>query len=288
MAVLIKLFKMTKKNFIQSIFKKIRQRLLRENINVSRAVSDEKLRYFFRLINPIGTDKPLVRLGDMADGGYLVPSDWDGIKACFSPGVSLEASFELNLAKYGIKSYLADYSVDSSPIQNNLFDFEKKYLGAQNDDIYMTLESWVESKEPKGGDFILQMDIEGAEYEVIYQTPVDLLKKFRIIIIEFHSLDMIFSNGGYELVSLTFKKILDHFEIVHIHPNNYWEPISNGRFDVPPVMEFTFLRKDRVNTRNPVNAFPHSLDVKNFPRKPDVALPKCWRNKQLVIDKLPT
>lgn len=279
---------MKTKEFMQNMIKSIRQLFLGRGINISRSVSDEKLKYFFELINPIGTDKPLVRLGDNADGGYLVPFDWDGINACFSPGVSLEASFELNLAEYGIKSYLADYSVDSSPIQNILFDFEKKYLGAHNDNIYMTLESWVANKEPKGGDFILQMDIEGAEYEVIYQTPIDLLKKFRIIIIEFHSLGMIFSNGGYNLVSLTFKKLLDHFEIVHMHPNNCVEPISNGRFDVPPVMEFTFLRKDRVHSRHPINDFPHSLDVQNFPEKPDVALPKCWRNKELVIDKLPT
>lgn len=279
---------MMTKNLIQSTLKHIRQLFLGSGINVTRAVSDEKLRLFFGLINPIGSDKPLVRLGDEADGGYLVPMDLDGVTACFSPGVSLEASFELNLTEYGIKSYLADYSVDSSPFHNNLFDFEKKYLGAQNDDVYMTLESWVSNKEPKGGDFILQMDIEGAEYEVIYQTPIDLLRKFRIIIIEFHSLGMIFSNGGCELVSLTFKKLLEHFEIVHMHPNNCVEPISNGRYDVPPVMEFTFLRKDRVHSRNPINEFPHSLDVKNFPSKPDVVLPKCWRNKELVIDKLPT
>jgi hypothetical protein len=128
------------------------------------------------------------------------------------------------------------------------------------------------------------MDIEGAEYEVIYHTPVELLKKFRIIVIEFHSLGMLFSYGGYEIVSLTFKKLLEHFEIVHIHPNNCVEPISNGRFDVPPVMEFTFLRKDRTLVKKTIQTFPHALDVKNFPSKPDVVLPECWRGKDSIVD----
>jgi hypothetical protein len=141
---------MMAKDYKNKISLYIRQVLLRHGINITRAVSNEKLSCFFGLINPIISDKKLVRLGDEADGGYLVPFDLDGIEACFSPGVSLEASFELNLAKYGIKSYLADYSVDASPIENKLFDFEKKYLGAQNNNIYMTLQAWINKKEPKG------------------------------------------------------------------------------------------------------------------------------------------
>ena len=38
-------------------------------------------------IRPDTTDKPLIRLGSEADGGYLVPDDLEGIVACFSPDV---------------------------------------------------------------------------------------------------------------------------------------------------------------------------------------------------------
>jgi hypothetical protein len=265
---------------IHIIRQKIKYHLLKFGILVLPASSSEKLNNFFSLINPVETDKKLVRLGDAADGGYLVPNDLDGICACFSPGVSHEASFELALAQLGIKSYLADYSVESSPVEHHLLDFEKRYLGAKNDDIYMTLESWIQKKESLHSDsYILQMDIEGAEYEVLYQTPVDVLRKFRIMIIEFHSLGMIFSPGGYELVNLTFNKILEDFDIVHIHPNNVCEPLIKGEFSVPPVMEFSFLRKDRVLSRQPNKNFPHRLDVKNFLTRRDVVLPSCWQGK---------
>lgn len=229
------------------------------------------------MINPVETNKPLIRLGDDADGGYLIPNDLEGIRACFSPGVSCEASFELDLASRQIKSYLADYSVSSAPFQNDLIDFEKKYLGTEITEMFMTLESWMQRKEPNGSDFILQMDIEGAEFPVIYQTPTEVLSKFRILVIEFHGLDNIYSQGGYDLIYLTFQKILMNFEIVHIHPNNVCRPVVMGSYSIPPVMEFSFLRKDRISSKSKIVNFPHQLDVKNFNAREDVILPACWR-----------
>ena len=43
------------------------------------------------------------------------------------------------------------------------------------------------------------MDIEGSEYPVILDTPSDTLNKFRIMIIEFHDLDLIFNSQFFEI-----------------------------------------------------------------------------------------
>jgi len=126
----------------------LREILLKKNIYLGRCPTESDLRQFFSMINPVSTDKKLIRIGDHADGGYLIPDDLEGIETCFSPGVSLEASFEFELASRKIKSFLADYSVDSPPVSHELFDFEKKYLGVENNEIYMTLESWMNSKAP--------------------------------------------------------------------------------------------------------------------------------------------
>jgi len=261
----------------------LKEILLIKNIYVGRCPSETALRHFFSMINPVSTDKKLIRIGDHADGGYLIPDDLEGVDSCFSPGVSSEASFEFELASRKIKSFLADYSVDAPPVSHKLFDFEKKYLGAENNESYMTLQSWMKSKAPNCSESILQMDIEGAEYSVIYQTPIEILKKFRIMVIEFHNLNNIFSPGGYDLIYLTFQKILSEYEIVHIHPNNMWSPISNGMYEVPPLIEFTFLRKNRIKLMTPCRTFPNRLDVKNVVSKPDFALPVCWRGN---IDKI--
>ena len=136
-----------------------------------------------------------------------MPDDLEGIEVCFSPGVSKVATFETELANRGIRSFLADYSVDAPPELNPLFKFEKKFLGMENNSIYMTLESWVESNG--GGhrsDMILQMDIEGGEYDVIVDTSNDLLKQFRILVVEFHDLHLLLDKCGYQFLDTCFRK----------------------------------------------------------------------------------
>jgi hypothetical protein len=126
-----------------SFKEKIKYSLLKYKWRISRATNYEDLDQFFISINPISTDHGLIRLGGETDGGYLVPNDLEGIKVCFSPGVSETANFEFDLANKGIHCFLADYSVESPPIKNDLFHFEKKYLGLAENLVYTTLESWV-------------------------------------------------------------------------------------------------------------------------------------------------
>src|ERR1035437_4145413 len=146
----------------------LKESLLKLGLNVSFLTSSELIDEFLRKCYPVTTNIELIRIGENTDGGYLVPNDLDGIEACFSPGVAETASFEIEMARRGIKSYLADYSVAAPPVQNDLFYFEKKYLGNKNSDIFMTLDNWVNRKnESKENDFVLQMDIEGWEWDVL-------------------------------------------------------------------------------------------------------------------------
>jgi hypothetical protein len=231
---------------------------------------------------PKKTNLPLIRIGSHGDGGYLIPDDLLGIVACFSPGVSKTSDFELDLAKKGIPCYLADYSVSKPGIDNPLFHFKKKFLGAFNDLIYMTLDKWVlESKVP-AGDLLLQMDIEGFEFDVLHQISPELLRRFRIIVIEFHNLDDMVFRGGYHLMLLTIQKLLTDFEVVHIHPNNSEPAFKYGPFEIPPLQEMTFLRKDRASSSSLQNTFPHPLDVACDDSMPDYPLPKCWFSPEMI------
>ncbi len=247
-----------------------------KNIYFGKKTSINQLNDFFKNIRPVTTEHELIRLGEKSDGGYLIPNDLEGITACFSPGVSAEAHLEEELARRGIRSFMADYSVDKSPIQNSLFDFEKKYIGLKPSETHMTLEDWVNRKVGGDVDLILQMDIEGEEYDVIFDTANETLKKFRIIVIEFHKLDILLDKYGYQIINTAFNKLLKNFSIVHIHPNNNVAPIKYRGYEFPPFMEFTFLRKDRIHDWSYTKSFPHPLDIVNVPSKPDFALPKCW------------
>jgi hypothetical protein len=250
--------------------------LLKKNKKICRTTNGFLIKSFISSLKPVTTNHNLIRVGGDMDGGYLIPDDLHNINTCFSPGVSKVANFELELASRGIKCFLADYSVETPPVQNELFDFEKKYLGITEDPIYITLENWVERKAPNQSDLILQMDIEGAEYGVIYDTSRETLRKFRILVIEFHELDAIIVKVGFDLINLTFSKLLKDFEIVHIHPNNTAKPKKYIGLEIPPTMEFTFLRKDRIFSRQPTQTFPHKLDRPSDPHNENYPLPRCW------------
>jgi hypothetical protein len=256
--------------------KSLKSLLLKYQLRLCRATDFDPLARFFDVVKPILTNHRLIRLGGQMDGGYLIPDDLVGIEACFSPGVSSRSDFEHDLANRGIKCFLADYSVDAPTVQNELFNFEKRYLGPIADSTHMTLESWVRRLAPNQHDLILQMDIEGGEYGVIFDTSRETLRKFRILAIEFHELESLLDKFGFELIDLTFKKLLTDFDVVHIHPNNYTTPVVYGKYEIPPAMEFTFLRKDRISTRLPALTFPHELDRRNVPQNEDYPLPKCW------------
>jgi len=235
-----------------------------------------EIRALMRRLRPLDCGFDLIRIGAKGDGGYLVPNDLEGIEYCFSPGVNLIADFENQLADRQIHSFLADFSVDRPPIERPEFTFDKKYLGSSDEDRFITLSSWINMRL-KGyrKDLLLQMDIEGSEYAVILSTPDEILDQFRIIIVEFHSLEKMFDPFVFSLISSTFAKLLNLFHVAHIHPNNFSGKFVRGDLVIPRNMEFTFINKKRVKSTKPQLEFPHPLDVDNVPKK-TLVLPNCW------------
>ena len=254
----------------------IKSALLRCGIFSAHRTQPQDLLKLITCLRPQYCEKELRRIGAAGDGGYLIPDDLEGIEYCFSPGVSTVATFEEQLADLGIKSFLADYSVDGPPVSRTEFCFDKKYLGASEREPYITLTAWKDKYlKDYTRDLLLEMDIEGAEYEVIFNMPDALLKQFRIMVVEFHYLDRLFEPAAFSLFASCFYKILEHFYVVHIHPNNVGGSCKADGIEIPKFMEFTFYNKQRVNSAIPVTSFPHKLDADNTSAQP-MPLPKCW------------
>lgn len=237
------------------------------------------LRSLIHKLSPMTTGHELIRLGPKGDGGYLVPNDLKGIEACFSPGVCQVSDFEKDCADLGMQVFMADRSVDKPATTHELFHFVKKYVGVTTNDDFMTVDNWVSESLPNSqSDLLLQIDIEGYEYEAFLAMSDKLMKRYRIIVAEFHDLDQLWNRPFFQLASRAFEKILQTHTCAHIHPNNIISPLNKGGLSIPPVLEFTFVRKDRIAHANPVVTFPHSLDADNA----DVAhfaLPECWYKK---------
>ncbi len=257
-----------------------RQLLLGAGYTYDRVSSTDDILSTIELLKPRDVGHELIRIGGEGDGGYLVPDDLQGIAACFSPGVSTTADFEEMLAtSYGIRSYLADFSVDAPPLASELMEFDKKYLGVVNDEVYLRLEDWVDSKVGPEGDLLLQMDIEGAEYPVLIDATPELLRRFRIIVIEFHALQQMFGRRSLNLLKGIFHKLANDFTVAHAHPNNHRQIYHHAGIEIPANLEITLLRNDRVRSGNRVLTFPHPLDHPNVPGKEDVVLPVTWRQE---------
>jgi hypothetical protein len=227
-------------------------------------------------LRPVIPQHPLIKVGPLGDGGYLMPDDWQGIVACFSPGVSTESGFEQQCAARGLDVFLADASVAAPAVNHPRFSFRPKYIGAYTAGEFISMDDWVgESPHSNAGDLLLQMDIEGYEYEALLAMSMRVQRRFRIIVVEFHNLHCLFSLPYFAIASRVFDKLLATHSCVHIHPNNVRAPITVRGLTIPPLMEFTFHRNDRITTRRYATRFPHPLDAPNI-AGPSYPLPPCW------------
>ena len=119
------------------------------------------------------------------------------------------------------------------------------------------------------------MDIEGYEYEALLAMSMSLQSPFRITVVELHDLHYLFDSAFFRFASRAIEKLLVTHACVHIHPKNLRRPITIGRFAIPPMLEMTFLRRDRLGVAVPATVFPHPLDRDTTSRSP-VILPSCF------------
>ena len=252
--------------------------LNRRGQTITYITSQKRLKDVISRFYPYSVGLDLVRLGGDADGGYLVPDDLAGLTACFSPGVSDVADFELALAEnYGVVCHLADASVEGPPVHHKNIYFEKKFLGPLTEGETIRLTDWVNEKAGNNdNDLLLQMDIEGAEYGVLIDTPLELLSRFRIIVVELHAVHELFSEPKVKLLEDILGKLTRFHTVVHSHPNNCCGTMTQSGVTIPRVLELTLLRNDRFTSAKPAHAFPHMLDRPNVNHNPDLVLPDDW------------
>lgn len=246
-----------------------------QGYKITRTPDREMIGSALRLLKPVKTEHQLIRIGGNGDGGYLVPDDLAGITACFSPDVSDVAEFEREIIERGIRSFQIDASVKESPLNHPLNVFERKFLGIQNEAEYIALDDWVDEKVgDDDGDLILQMDIEGAEWSTLTNASHHVLKRFRVIVLELHGLENIaISRFAYDLYYPVLERLARFFDVIHLHANNYSDAVSCRYFDIPPLLEVTYLKKDRSAKRTNDVSLPHLLDRKNVPGRPLVTVP---------------
>ena len=177
--------------------------------------------------------------------------------------------------KYNIKSFGSDLSVDNPPEKLKGYNFLKN-INSINDENNITFEKWVNNQNILNDNLIGQIDIEGAEYNLILNTPDDILKRFRILIFEFHNIQKIQNKIIYDFYVSALKKILVNFNVCLIHINNAETQTKIRTIQVPHLLEITFFRKDYYNSNLKKISIPNLLDSKNVPEKDNVNFDKNW------------
>jgi hypothetical protein len=242
--------------------------------------ADDDIRSAISLLVPLGCSAELIRLGGNGDGAYLLPDLLEGVEACFSPGVSTQTAFETELAeRYDIPSYLCDASVQASQLKliPELHTFTPQWLGSFTGGNTTTLDAWVAgSAHAEAASLLLQMDIEGAEYNALLACSDAVLSRFRLAVIELHYLPALASARFLQMKFLpVLRKLLLHFDVVHAHANNCCGTVDLAGRDVPQVIELTLLRK--ADNPEPHHwQTPHPLDVVNVPANPPLLLGPPW------------
>lgn len=261
------------KSIIKSLLQKNNYYLFNNRNNFhSKFIND-----FFKLLFIYDSGHELKRIGggggmSVNDGGYLIPDILNEIQFNISPGVGLSTSFEDDLLQHGIKSFLIDGTVD----YNGKHFFLKKNLSSYNDLKNITLDSFIANNSiiNKSSNLMLQMDIEGAEIENLLSVSEETLKKFKVLVIEFHNFEGLHNISFLKLYHSVFIKILKYFTIIHIHPNNFGKVVYLNNMKVPDIMEFTFIRNDLMRYRKNIKySLPHSEDKKNSEKDEDLTLP---------------
>lgn len=230
----------------------------------------------FQQLHPVTTNLELVRLGGSLDGSYLVPLidlKYDGV---ISPGVGQTFEFERAIADSSCKVVLIDGTVDKPQDLPPDFIFLQKMLGSseKTQDSQISIEEVINRYFPTSQSLVLQMDIEGGEYEVLTSIDESDLTPFALVLVEFHHLHKLNESPAWNSsIKRATQIFMRDFLLVHTHPNN-----AGGFFlwrfrKLPKVVETTWIRKSLVaDIREPAK-LPHPLDSRNDTLMEDLVFP---------------
>lgn len=233
----------------------------------------------FRPFGVVGLNKK--RYGRHEDGGYVIIDDPLGATHILGYGVDKDVSFENELTEaWGLKAHIFDHTISEVPNTNDSVTYVKEGIGSKDEDPLFTLETHVKRYVPDGSNFVLKMDVEGAEWDVLRTADLSRVSQ---LIIEFHELQEDHSD--------VIKKIHEMFYLVHIHGNNChnqpWMYIDRVHV-MPRYLECTYVRKDLVNVVPSTQKFPGPLDHKCRKDVPELELnfwEPCDRPVSFVLEE---
>jgi hypothetical protein len=197
----------------------------------------------------------LVRIGKDNDGGYLINGkDISKSSSLLSFGIGEDVSFEQNFIDRNSSCSLVAYDSTVHEDHNSFFSGTKKLI-RKNVGSHNIREIISEKK-----DIFLKCDIDGSEYEILYDIAC-FSDRFTGVAIEFHD---VLKYANFNEISNFIAKF--ELRLVHVHINNYaYMVVRDTNTFIPDVIELAFS-SSKENTELKRNAYlPHALDMPNNP-----------------------
>ena len=239
--------------------------------------ADHRLREALTLLRPWQVPgSPQVRVGGDRDGGYVMLADEIATaSAAISIGIGPDVSWDADIAGRGLPVAMFDPTVRKPPVKVPGAAFHRIGVGGSStpDGSYRPLRDLVRlSGFVDGGDLLLKMDVEGAEWSVLSALAPDELSGYRQIVTELHELSRLADPGAAGPV-LTALRTLSHTHLpFHVHANNYSRLVRFDRYWFPDTIEVSFLRRDLARAAHPATQVTSPCDVACDPRVEEIHL----------------
>jgi hypothetical protein len=194
-------------------------------------------------MNPIPTKEPLIRVGPQGDGGYYLPPDYNLLPGFVSPGVGDLVGFDRHLLNLGMKGVLCDGTIDPKSIETHPnMVFVNKNIGFKKGQV--TLEEIVNSEFDSEEDLILQMDIEGDEFLILSCTEPEVMRRFKIVSLELHSLFRMLDQWQLENLFIPMYELLSaNYHVISCNTNFVGKHFYFQGRRQPNIIEVTLVRK---------------------------------------------
>jgi hypothetical protein len=208
-------------------------------------------------------------VGGLEDGSYVIPEHTRS-RVLMSPGVGYSSKFERALAEQGMTVFLADASVSAPAESHDSFHFTKRFVGLGRS--HITFDSWLNSSRVEDESFVVQMDIEGAEWRALSPKSLsnDNLLRVEWIALELHELETLFTISLKGLKRRrVLRRLLASHSVVFSRPNNCGGSFLFTGRPVPSLLEATFVRKDLVQlTQASSTSIPTFSNCEQLPAVP--------------------
>jgi len=207
-----------------------------------------------------------IRVGGLADGGYVMIDDFPVSPVCYSIGVGPDVSWDVDMASTrGATVHQYDHTVEAPPARHDRCHFNRVGLGDSDDAPELRrLDTLLrDNRDQDRDDLILKCDIEGAEWRAFGCLAQGFFQRFDQIVLELHWLDHLYDPTFRATWAAVIGNIYATHQCCHIHGNNYSEFATVAGVPVPQVVEVSFVRRRGRSFSVSDEISPGPLDQRN-------------------------